>query len=91
MAELRYNRVTRDWLMVASSRQNRPQMPADRCPFCPADRYSTHITAKRHIPTIARTNESELNALGEIMRDVSAMYDALFDMPFTVVPVQMLT
>lgn len=35
MAELRYNPFKRDWLMVASHRQNRPQMPADWCPFCP--------------------------------------------------------
>ena len=35
MAELRYNPVTRDWVMVASHRQERPQMPKDRCPFCP--------------------------------------------------------
>jgi len=35
MAELRYNPVLRDWLMVASHRQNRPQMPKNWCPFCP--------------------------------------------------------
>ena len=35
MAELRYNPITRDWLMVASHRQTRPQMPKDWCPFCP--------------------------------------------------------
>ena len=35
MAELRYNPLTRDWTMVASHRQNRPQMPKDWCPFCP--------------------------------------------------------
>ena len=34
MAELRYNPVTRDWLMVAGHRQSRPQMPKDWCPFC---------------------------------------------------------
>ena len=34
MAELRYNPIARDWLMVASHRQNRPQMPKDWCPFC---------------------------------------------------------
>lgn len=34
MAELRYNPVTRDWVMVASHRQGRPQMPKDWCPFC---------------------------------------------------------
>ncbi len=35
MAELRYNPLLRDWTMVASNRQNRPQMPKDYCPFCP--------------------------------------------------------
>lgn len=35
MAELRYNPLTKDWVMVASHRQNRPQMPKDWCPFCP--------------------------------------------------------
>lgn len=34
MAELRYNPLSDDWLMVASHRQNRPQMPKDWCPFC---------------------------------------------------------
>lgn len=35
MAELRWNPLLRDWTMVASHRQNRPQMPKDWCPFCP--------------------------------------------------------
>lgn len=35
MAELRYNPLTNDWVMIASHRQNRPQMPKDWCPFCP--------------------------------------------------------
>lgn len=35
MAELRYNPVSREWVMVASHRQNRPQMPKNWCPFCP--------------------------------------------------------
>lgn len=34
MAELRYNPILKDWVMVASSRQNRPQMPKNWCPFC---------------------------------------------------------
>ena len=48
MAELRYNPTTRDWLMVASHRQNRPQMPNDWCPFCvgsgkvPGGGYDVH-------------------------------------------------
>lgn len=35
MAELRYHPLTKDWVMVASHRQGRPQMPKDYCPFCP--------------------------------------------------------
>lgn len=36
MAELRWDPFIRDWTMVASNRQNRPQMPKDWCPFCPS-------------------------------------------------------
>ena len=35
MAELRYNPLLDDWIMIASHRQDRPQMPKDWCPFCP--------------------------------------------------------
>lgn len=35
MAELRYDPFTKDYIMVASHRQNRPQMPKNWCPFCP--------------------------------------------------------
>ncbi len=47
MAELRYNPLTKDWVMIASHRQNRPQMPKDWCPFCPGsgkvpDDYIVH-------------------------------------------------
>ena len=36
MAELRWHPLTKDWIMIASHRQNRPQMPKDWCPFCPS-------------------------------------------------------
>lgn len=47
MAELRYNPLLNDWIMIASHRQNRPQMPKDWCPFCPGsgkvpDNYSVY-------------------------------------------------
>ena len=47
MAELRKHPLTNDWIMVASHRQNRPQMPKDYCPFCPGsgkvpDKYTVH-------------------------------------------------
>lgn len=35
MAELRWHPFIRDWVMIASHRQDRPQMPKDWCPFCP--------------------------------------------------------
>lgn len=34
MAELRWNPLLRDWVMIASHRQDRPQMPKGWCPFC---------------------------------------------------------
>lgn len=47
MAELRYNPLLGTWTMVASHRQNRPQMPKNWCPFCPGsgkvpDHYDVH-------------------------------------------------
>jgi len=47
MAELRWNPLTKDWVMIASHRQNRPQMPKDWCPFCPGsgkvpDKYDVY-------------------------------------------------
>lgn len=35
MAELRYHPLIKDWVIIASHRQARPQMPKDWCPFCP--------------------------------------------------------
>lgn len=35
MAELRWHPLIKDWVMIASHRQNRPNMPKDWCPFCP--------------------------------------------------------
>ncbi|MFA9380504.1 MAG: galactose-1-phosphate uridylyltransferase [Acetanaerobacterium sp.] len=35
MAELRWHPLTHDWVMIASHRQARPQMPGNWCPFCP--------------------------------------------------------
>lgn len=36
MAELRWHPLIKDWVMIASHRQHRPQMPKDWCPFCPS-------------------------------------------------------
>ncbi len=35
MAALRWHPFINDWVMIASHRQDRPQMPKDWCPFCP--------------------------------------------------------
>lgn len=35
MAELRWNPFLQDYTMIASHRQERPQMPKNWCPFCP--------------------------------------------------------
>ena len=35
MAELRYNPLLNDWVMVSADRSKRPDMPKDFCPFCP--------------------------------------------------------
>jgi UDPglucose--hexose-1-phosphate uridylyltransferase len=48
MRELRWNPLLREWVAVATERQDRPQMPADWCPFCPGsgrvpDNYDVHI------------------------------------------------
>jgi len=51
-------------------------------PFFAQTAYSTHITAKRHVASLAQMTGAELDALGEIVRDASGMYDALFDTPF---------
>jgi UDPglucose--hexose-1-phosphate uridylyltransferase len=36
LAELRWHPLIKDWIMIASNRQGRPQMPKDYCPFCPS-------------------------------------------------------
>lgn len=49
MAELRWHPLTKDWVMVASHRQNRPQMPRDWCPFCPGSgRVPEHYDVFRY-------------------------------------------
>ncbi|MBM3774638.1 MAG: galactose-1-phosphate uridylyltransferase [Acidobacteria bacterium] len=35
MSELRWHPLLREWVVVAAHRQDRPQMPAEGCPFCP--------------------------------------------------------
>lgn len=35
MAELRFNPLLNDWVIISAARQGRPQMPENWCPFCP--------------------------------------------------------
>lgn len=49
MAELRWNPLIKDWVMIASHRQNRPQMPKDWCPFCPGSgKVPEHFTVHKY-------------------------------------------
>jgi len=46
--EFRYNPLLDWWAMFAASRENRPLMPEDRCPFCPGsenvpDKYDVYL------------------------------------------------
>ena len=46
--ELRWHPLLREWVGIAAHRQNRPQMPADWCPFCPGsgrvpDNYDVYL------------------------------------------------
>lgn len=48
MSELRWHPLLREWVVVTLHRQNRPQMPADLCPFCPGsgrvpDNYEVYL------------------------------------------------
>jgi UDPglucose--hexose-1-phosphate uridylyltransferase len=46
--ELRWHALLREWVVIAAARQNRPQMPAHWCPFCPGsgrvpEHYDVHL------------------------------------------------
>lgn len=48
MSELRWHPLLREWVSVAATRQHRPQLPRDWCPFCPGsgrvpDHYDTFL------------------------------------------------
>ena len=48
MSELRWHPLLREWVVVATARQGRPQMPKDWCPFDPGsglvpDHYDVHL------------------------------------------------
>lgn len=62
MAELRYNPLLNDWVMIASHRQNRPQMPKNWCPFCPGSgKVPEHYTVYKYdndFPALSQTPPS---------------------------------
>lgn len=70
MAELRFNPLTKDWVMIASHRQNRPQMPKDWCPFCPGSgkvpdnftvfKYDNDFPALSQTPPVPDDVETDL-------------------------------
>jgi UDPglucose--hexose-1-phosphate uridylyltransferase len=48
MSELRWHPLLRQWVIISAHRQDRPQMPADGCPFCPGsgrvpESYDVHL------------------------------------------------
>ncbi len=51
-------------------------------PFFTEYPYGVYVFAKRHIPSIDEMTDEELRYLGLTVRDVSGMYDTLFDSPF---------
>lgn len=51
-------------------------------PFFSNTTYGVHVTARRHLPHLGAMSREELDSLGETIRDVSALYDHLFDSPF---------
>ena len=69
MAELRWNPLLQTWTMVASNRQNRPQLPKDWCPFCPGsgkvpEEYDVH-TYDNDFPALTMMpEESDLPSSG---------------------------
>lgn len=72
MGELRWHPLIRDWVMIASHRQDRPQMPKDWCPFCPGSgrvpddydvyKYDNDFPALSQNPDPAGDTSSELYA-----------------------------
>ena len=48
LSELRWHPLLRQWVVVATQRQHRPQLPEDWCPFCPGseqvpEEYDVHL------------------------------------------------
>ncbi|NLK86167.1 MAG: galactose-1-phosphate uridylyltransferase [Clostridiaceae bacterium] len=75
MAELRWHPLIKDWVMIASHRQDRPQMPKDWCPFCPGSgrvpddyivyKYDNDFPALSQDPPIPDDVRTELYRMAE--------------------------
>ena len=87
MAELRWNPLIKDWVMIASHRQNRPQMPKDWCPFCPGSgKVPDHFTVYEYdndFPALSQNppvpDDVEFVWLRTKVRKQSYSYEYSFD------------
>ncbi len=73
MAEMRYNPISRDWVMVASHRQSRPQMPKNWCPFCPGsgrvpDEGFTVLRYPNDFPALSQTPPEPDNVATDLFK-----------------------
>ena len=77
MAELRWNPFIKDWVMIASHRQGRPQMPKDWCPFCPGSgNVPEHFNVLRYdndFPALS-LNPSEPDPVGNLFFKIKPSY-----------------
>ena len=69
MAELRFNPLINDWVMINSSRQSRPNMPKNYCPFCPGsgkvpDNYDV-LKYDNDFPALSQNPPSVDSNIGE--------------------------
>jgi len=59
MAELRWNPMINDWVMINSKRQARPNMPKGHCPFCPgSEKVPDHYDVMKYdndFPALSQT------------------------------------
>jgi UDPglucose--hexose-1-phosphate uridylyltransferase len=77
MAELRWNPLLRTWTMVASNRQERPNLQAAGCPFCPGsgkvpDNYDVFVY-DNDFPTLTM-DPGEPDPVGTVLSPVAPNY-----------------
>ncbi len=74
MAEIRWHPFIKDWVMIASHRQDRPQMPKDWCPFCPGSgnvpdydvlKYDNDFPALSQTPSVPEPVDNDFFKTGE--------------------------